>query len=61
MLMTIKLGQIPDSHPILTLIGEGISKILGKNFLPAILLFPSPMRRGIGRGFSVKRETFQVV
>jgi hypothetical protein len=31
-----------QKDPILPLIGEEMSKILGKNFLPAILLFPSP-------------------
>ncbi len=37
----IRLGSLPERpYPTLSLIGEGISKILGKNFLPAILLIP---------------------
>jgi hypothetical protein len=41
--LLIRLGSLPERpYPILPLIGEGMSKILGKNFLPAILLFPSP-------------------
>jgi hypothetical protein len=39
----IRLGSLPERpYPILPLIGEGMGKILGKNFLPAILLIPSP-------------------
>ncbi len=40
-LLERRLSQSP-------IIGESISKSLGKIRLPAILLIPSPMRRGIG-------------
>jgi hypothetical protein len=38
------------SHPFLSLIGERKSKSVGKRILLAILLIPSPIRRGVGRG-----------